>query len=162
MNKNILLLSGLVIAIIIIGGLVWNSKKQDSTAMMKVEESMAPVETTTTSDETMMMEGKKTENYIQYSPDAVKTAAENGGKPVLFFYASWCPTCQAADKAFLSSLDQIPAGVTILKVNYDTESELKAKYGITYQHTFVQVDGSGTELSKWNGGDIDNLKSHLK
>ena len=31
------------------------------------------------------------------------------------------------------------------------EMELKQKYGITTQHTFVQVDADGNEVAKWTG-----------
>ena len=36
------------------------------------------------------------------------------------------------------------------------------KYGITYQHTFVQIDAEGKEITKWNGGKIDELLTNIK
>ena len=82
--------------------------------------------------------------------------AENGDV-VLFFHASWCPTCKSADSAI--SGGTLPEGLTVLKVDYDSETELKKKYGVTYQHTFVQVDKDGNQLKKWTGsrsiGDIE-------
>jgi len=100
--------------------------------------------------------------YQTYSPALLAEAQASGRKPVLFFYATWCPFCRTADAAFRKNLSALPAGVTLLKVDYDASAELKQKYGITYQHTFVQVDASGQALSKWNGGDIDNLNKYLK
>jgi hypothetical protein len=47
----------------------------------------------------------------------------------------------------------IPAGVTILEVNYDTATDLKQKYGVTTQHTLVQIDANGTLVSKMSGGN---------
>ena len=99
--------------------------------------------------------------YIDYSPAALSASTENG-KAVLFFWAAWCPFCKSANEAFTSRTSEIPDGVTVLKTNYDTEKELKTKYGVTYQHTFVQVDASGKMLAKWNGGDLDSLKANLK
>ncbi|MCW1930257.1 MAG: thioredoxin family protein [Candidatus Kerfeldbacteria bacterium] len=91
--------------------------------------------------------------YIEYSADRFTAAAESG-KVVLFFHAPWCPTCAALDRDINAHLDAIPAGVTILKTDYETYTELKKKYGVTYQHTLVQVDASGTQLHKWSGGNI--------
>ncbi|MEK7618560.1 MAG: thioredoxin family protein [Patescibacteria group bacterium] len=100
--------------------------------------------------------------YVEYSPAALAEASKNGGKAILFFYAPWCPFCKVADAAFTSRTGDIPAGVTVLKTSYDNEKELKTKYGVTYQHTFVQIDAQGNQITKWNGGDIDSLKTNLK
>ncbi|MBT4916808.1 hypothetical protein HON58_00025 [Candidatus Peregrinibacteria bacterium] len=40
-------------------------------------------------------------------------------------------------------MDTFPKGTKILKVNYDTETELKATYGITTQSIVVIVDAEG-------------------
>ena len=42
------------------------------------------------------------------------------------------------------------------------EEDLARKYGITYQHTYVQIDGVGKEVTKWNGGQINELLSNIK
>lgn len=93
--------------------------------------------------------------YIEYSPENYEQFKDH--RRILFFYASWCPTCKAANQDFLTHASEIPAGVVLLKTDYDTEKELKAKYAITYQHTFVQVDAKGNELTKWNGGGFTEL-----
>lgn len=116
---------------------------------------------------TMMAEPKKNEQvmekqddgammkasgqYTVYEPSKLALAAD--GPVVLFFHAGWCPTCKAADTDINSNLSSIPANTTILKVDYDTNPDLKKKYGVTYQHTFVQVDANGTMIKKWSGGN---------
>ncbi len=70
---------------------------------------------------------------------------------MLFFNASWCSTCQETRKNLEADPAAIPAGLTIVKVDYDNSDELKQKYGVTTQHTFVQVDADGNEIAKWNG-----------
>lgn len=113
-------------------------------------------------DGEMMTESR----YVEYSTNALEKAST--GKTVLFFYASWCPTCQPTDANLRESSDQIPEGMTVIRVNYndpDTdqeEKELAKKYGITYQHTFVQIDGQGKEITKWNGGKIEELLKNVK
>ncbi len=87
--------------------------------------------------------------YTPYDPALLANAEK--GKVVLFFRASWCPTCKALDGNIRANLSTIPDGVTILDVNYDDSSAMKQKYGVTYQHTMVQVDKSGTLIKKWSG-----------
>lgn len=86
-------------------------------------------------------------SYSDY--DASKLSNAEHGTVILFFNATWCPTCVAANKNFNGSTP--PDGLTVLKVDYDDSTDLKRKYGVTYQHTFVQVDKTGKLIKKWNG-----------
>ena len=87
-------------------------------------------------------------DYATYTADRKKYSA---GKVVLFFHAGWCPTCQKADKNLTSDPASIPAGLTVVKTDFDTEQDLRQKYGVGVQHTFVQIDASGAQLAKWSG-----------
>lgn len=90
--------------------------------------------------------------YVSYSSTALATAqAVPQGDTVLYFHANWCPICQVLDPDITKNISQLPVGVTILKVDYDKETALKKKYGVTYQHTFVQVDPNGEKLKLWSG-----------
>ena len=95
--------------------------------------------------------------YQDYSASAYQEASDF--RRVLYFYASWCPTCQASDKK-LTQIN-IPKDVVIFRVNYDTANELKAKYGIQYQDTFVQVDKDSAAVNVWHG-QVDTLAKNLK
>ena len=128
------------------------------------------IEDTETVDSTKSI-GSETANtsstsYQEYSKSAFDATASK--KRVLFFYADWCPTCRPADADFKANLSKIPAGVSIFRVNYkdtqtdDEEERLAAKYGITYQHTYVLVDEEGKEIKKWNGGSLDKLLSEIQ
>ncbi len=86
--------------------------------------------------------------FADYSADKV---AEYDGA-VLDFYASWCPSCRALEADIIENEANIPEGVAILKVDFDKATELKQKYGVNKQHTLVQVDGEGNEITKWSGG----------
>lgn len=91
--------------------------------------------------------------YIDYTPENFTKAVANNGKSVLFFAAlKWCPSCQAADRDFKAHFDKVPSDVTILKVDYDTAKDMKQKYAITMQDTFVQIDSQGKEITRWNSG----------
>jgi thioredoxin 1 len=93
--------------------------------------------------------------YVDYAASTFN--ADTGKKRVLFFHAAWCPTCKVANIDINNNVSQLPDNVVVYKTDYDTESALKSKYGITYQHTFVYVDASGTVISKWNGGGVDEI-----
>lgn len=99
--------------------------------------------------------------YEAYSED--KIAKAETGDVVIFFHASWCPSCRGLNSDIEENLSTIPAGVTILKADYDKETELKKKYGVTTQHTLVQVDKDGNIIKKWSGGSkLDNLLSQIQ
>ncbi len=106
-----------------------------------------------------------TQKYIPYNDTILETT---GGRRVLFFYANWCPTCIPADKSIMAGATSIPDGVTVIRVNYnDTETSeaekaLAQQYGVTYQHTYVEIDGAGKEVQKWNGGGLEELLERLQ
>ena len=135
--------------------------------MMK-KDSMMNTDTMMKKDESKMMEKKadgammKTGSYEVYSPSKIITASADH-KVVLFFRASWCPTCIAVDADIKAQLKNIPENLTVLDVNYDDSTELKKKYGVTYQHTFVQVDAQGNLIKKWSGSPtLSSLVSEVK
>jgi len=67
---------------------------------------------------------------------------------VLFFYASRCPSCRSADKDIRGNTSQIPENMLILRVNYDDAEELKQKYQVTTQTTFVHIDKQRNIIKK--------------
>lgn len=83
--------------------------------------------------------------------DLEKLALADSGDVVLFFHASWCPTCRSLASNITENIASIPLNTHILKVDYDSETKLKQKYGVTYQHTLVQVDSQGNLIKKWTG-----------
>ncbi len=95
-------------------------------------------------DDAMM----KPSGYMNYDEAKVSEALTSGQKVALFFHATWCPSCKALDKVINSSLSSIPADTLILKVDYDTSTDLKKKYRVVGQHTTVILGADGTEKSK--------------
>lgn len=90
--------------------------------------------------------------------DAMMMAESN--TTVLFFHARWCPSCKAARKDFESNSSELK-GVNLIIVDYDSSSDLKKKYNVTYQHTFVQISPSGEAIVKWNGGGTEELLANI-
>lgn len=85
--------------------------------------------------------------YDEYAKDMEMAA--KGTSVVLFFHAPWCPDCKATDASLTT--DGVPDGLTVVKVDYDSMTDLKQKYGITQQHTFVAVDADGMKQKIWTG-----------
>jgi thiol-disulfide isomerase/thioredoxin len=100
-------------------------------------------------------------HYYHYSPETLQTALDKG-ITVLYFWAPWCSTCTSLDLEIQDGKAQIPEHVTVLRVDYDKATELKKKYGVITQHTFVQVDQDGETLSTWVGGEIENFDKYLR
>lgn len=113
----------------------------ETDSMMKKDEAG-----TMDKSETMMKAG----SYEAYSPEKVMLASATHDV-VLFFRAGWCPSCRVVDADIKANLSKIPSSLAILDVNYDNSASLKQKYGVTYQHTFVQVDKNGNLIKKWSG-----------
>jgi thioredoxin 1 len=110
----------------------------------------------TTKQDTMAKSAK----YVEYV--AKDFQANTANKRVLFFAASWCPTCRGADAEFKAKLNDIPKDVVIYKTDYDTETALKQKYGISRQHTFVYVNAKAEAIKKWSGGGLAEILANTK
>lgn len=101
--------------------------------------------------------------YFGYSEEAVNASLENGDDVVLFFHASWCPTCRSLDRKIKSELESIPSGVSIFKVDYDNSSPLRSKYGVNYKHTLVQIDSDFEKVVKWSGSrNIEEIVDNIR
>ncbi len=100
-------------------------------------------------------------SYVDYSPTVLHTV-QSEGDALLFFHAAWCPTCRSAELDILQNGDLLPEDLTIVKVDYDSERDLKRQYNVTRQHTFVQVDSAGNEVKKWIGGSVALINQQIE
>ena len=82
------------------------------------------------------------------------------GKTVVFFYAAWCPNCRATITELNARFDEVDPDLTLVIADYDKESALKGKFGVTYQDTFVLLDATGNSVKSWNSGGVDGLNSN--
>jgi thiol-disulfide isomerase/thioredoxin len=104
--------------------------------------------------EEVALEGR----YIDYADYAADPGAFAAGDVVLFFNASWCSKCQETDANI--GRTGLPDDFTLVRVDFDSETSLRQQYGVTLQHTFVQIDESGEQLAKWNGSfTVDDIVS---
>ncbi len=153
--KTSYIVIGIVLLVLVGGGFLMLNNSNSSTTENQVvaQPSAIQNETSDSQSDVQTDNASLAQRYVDYSEANLAKATENDGKAVLFFAAlAWCPSCQAADKDIQANFDKVPSDVTILKVDYDTAKDLKQKYAITMQDTFVQVDGQGEEVTRWNSG----------
>ncbi len=100
--------------------------------------------------------------YLTLADYQASMAMHAGDKVVYFFHATWCPDCKAADTELTTMPAKIPAGVTIVKVDYDTNVALRQKFGVTMQHTYVLLDKDGNAAKKWTAPQVDTVLADLK
>lgn len=171
MNKSIVV--AVVLGLVAVVGTWWYiaDQKSSDTAMMEQksvsEKASMGKEVVMKKDETSVtadVNGKA--QYVEYTKEVLDQSVDK--RRVLFFYANWCPICRPADADFRESVSKIPADVVLIRVNYndpDTDQEekdLAKKYGVTYQHTFVQIDKGGIAITSWNGGKTEELLKNIK
>lgn len=162
----------LLLVILASGGTVFYYSNQPSESPLESRQQTDEVKTENTQsikippNETSELPSASHGFYEFYSQDGY--GYSKASKKVLFFFADWCPTCKESDEDFKSNIDKLPEDVAVFKVHYkdsgawDEEKALAERYGITYQHTFVQLDEEGHEITKWNGGGLNKLLSSLK
>jgi thioredoxin 1 len=120
-----------------------------TSGLILVGYSFSSNETEKASEVSQSSEIAENSQYQLYSEDKISNATPDD-KIVIFFHATWCPTCRLLNRDIERNLSTIPDSVLILKADYDKETKLKQKYGVTLQHTLVQVDNEGNMLAKWH------------
>jgi thiol-disulfide isomerase/thioredoxin len=134
---------------------------KDAGAMM-----MAPEASEAGAGATMMMDSAPGPAMMGSGGKVLFTGLENAralaaaGPAVLFFHAGWCPTCRAAMSEIDARLSEL-GNITVVVVDYDSNKKLRKQYGVTYQHTYVQIDGDGEKIALWNGGGVDGILGNV-
>lgn len=119
--------------------------------------SSAQADTTATTSDSQLAT-----NYFVYSPKAVQDAHDTGAKVVLYFWAPWCASCASLDVELIDGTATLPENVVLLRIPFDTSQELRRKYAVTIQHTFIQVAPDGSVITKWIGGETEAFSTFLK
>lgn len=94
--------------------------------------------------------------YVDYSEDALASAQ---GQRILFFHAPWCPQCRSLESDIESQ--GVPDGITVVKVDYDSNQSLRQKYGVTVQTTVIALDEAGEATARFVPYDTPTLGAAL-
>lgn len=97
---------------------------------------------------------------LDFKDEAALNALAAEGKTVVFFYAAWCPNCRATVAELNARFDEVDPDLTLVIADYDKETALKGKFGVTYQDTFVLLDAAGNSVKSWNSGGVDGLNTN--
>jgi hypothetical protein len=100
-------------------------------------------------------------HYFDYSRVSLAKSKQNGSTVLFFAATSWCNTCSALDLELKERSSILPTTISVLKIDYDHDTTLKAAYGVTTQHTMILLDQGGKEIKRWIGGGIDELVSQI-
>lgn len=125
--------------------------KKDEGAMMKKEDSKEGT--------AMVSTGEYKDHTASNLPASILS---DGTVKVLYFFASWCPSCKKANQTLTAWYADGTGLLTVYKINYDEEKALEQKYGVTYQHTFVKIDGQGNMIEKIQGPTDQQLRDLLQ
>lgn len=162
MNRTLARTSGLALILLALtacGSEAATSSRVVSASPSSSAPAASSTPSSTTSDSASSQAPATRGSYIDYATYSANPALYSTGKVVLFFHANWCPKCRETDANLTSDPASVPVGLTIVKADFDSENDLRQKYGVGVQHTFVQVDAKGNELAKWTGtynaADID-------
>lgn len=94
--------------------------------------------------------------YLAYTPEGFNTVF--GKQPVvLYFWASWCPICRAEEPKIQALIERSELAVTGFRVNFDTESAMKERYRVPYQHTTIILNSKGEEATRFTGPVSDDV-----
>lgn len=126
------------------------------------EDGATNTNTDTDDSETTMDTSTSAEAGTYNTYSKTKVANSQADNIILFFHATWCPSCRALNTDIEENLANIPADTEIYKVDYDTATEMRKQYGITTQHTLVLVNSDGTMIKKWSGSPtLDRVISSI-
>lgn len=133
-----------------------------------IDKTNSPV-TSPSTTEAISNAGSASIPYQNFNQQTYDQALKDKRPVYLEFSASWCPTCIAQEPVIRQAFSEMKPSdypnLVAFKVDYDTYTNLKRTYGITYQHTHVLIDSNGKTVYKsnqfWNKEDIKNIMKQL-
>ena len=148
-NKSTIYISIAIVTVLVIfiGAFAINKPSNLDTMTKKDSAIMKDGKTMMQKDEAMK-DDKMIAQTGSYNDYSVENVAKNPmGTNVIFFHAAWCSSCKSTDMDIKANLSKIPQNFQILKLDYDSSTALRKKYGVTTQHTFVKIDKDGNKLA---------------
>jgi thioredoxin-like negative regulator of GroEL len=143
MNKRVGIIV-LIIALLIVGGVSYLVFAQEPDEPKQNTQSQnandVPADSGPAEDQPASAPGA----YVDYKEGII---AQTSGTVLLFFHAPWCPQCRELESDIKAK--GVPEGVTIIKVDYDSNQKLRRDYGVTIQTTVVRVNQDGGLVEKF-------------
>lgn len=97
-----------------------------------------------------------------YAAQALADAQKANQPVAVIFHADWCPTCHLQDKVLQSLKSEPGLDLTVLVANFDTEKELKRRFGVRAQSTLVVLKGDKESARLVGNTSPDAIRGALK
>ncbi|MBS0326929.1 MAG: thioredoxin family protein [Proteobacteria bacterium] len=100
---------------------------------------------------------------IQPYDAATFASLQAAGRPVVIdVYAAWCPTCRA-QAPLVSALMKKPAfrDFTVLRVDFDTQTDLRRELGVPRQSTLIVFRGKREVARSVGDTDLESIERTL-
>lgn len=159
-QKGIALLPVIILLVAIIGGGLYFSGRGDNVMMEKESDAMMQEEVMMEKPAEAMMNDEvpyagspdgaidpflnESGTVLMFTSSGYQRALASDKLIVLYFYADWCPVCQAEFPKMISAFNKLTSdGAVGFRVNYkddftdEDEIALAKQFGIAYQHTKV-------------------------
>ena len=148
MNRKHIIITSIITAVVVggVAGAVWLLRPQTPASESAAQQQGTSQKTPAQSQSGGSTPQQSSGSQQPVNPNAGRYADYVDGntmehayrKTILFFHNPQCGECQAFDKVLREG--PIPAGVQILKVDYNSRQDLRQKYGVRMQSTFVELD----------------------
>lgn len=94
--------------------------------------------------------------FVDYTPELLQRAIDNGDRIILNFYATWCGTCNRQQRVMADLRAANPAydqNLTLIHVDWDTyeNSDLVTWYNVPRRSTIIALKGD-EELARTVAG----------
>jgi thiol-disulfide isomerase/thioredoxin len=157
MNKRLLIIVGTILTLITVSLTYLIINKDADTTDSKTGASSSTSVDTNNGTAADQQQSSSADSYVDYRDGII---ADTSGTKLLFFHAPWCPQCRALEADIKSQ--GVPDGVSIIKVDYDNNQQLRREYGVTIQTTVVRVDDDGKLVEKFVAYDDPSLDAVIK
>lgn len=91
----------------------------------------------------------------EYSEENLQAAFDRNDRVGLYFKANWCGNCKVLEEDLVQK--GIPAGSTVLSVDFDQAFELRKQYAVNNLHTLVVIGKDMNMIHKDSSGEYDTI-----
>lgn len=131
------------------------TQERNETLLTPEEREMHEQQESGVVSETGQMKGNGV--YTAFSPEVIG----NGETSVLFFHSKWCGECRRDEKALNQWQQENGLPVSVYKVDYGAATDLKNRYKVVQQNTYVVIDGSGNAITSVSFPGLKKLQALL-
>lgn len=81
---------------------------------------------------------------------------------IYFFKTDWCFVCNVVKADMRANPTRLPAKTVFVEVDFEKDTELRQKYNVQQQASFVQVDEAGKQIAEWQPQNLGEVLAGIK